>query len=285
VAVTSGPKGNVAAGAIDQVPSSLAALQVSVSNAAATSGGTKTETPKILAADVTAAAAQLDKDVAAQMATAVADPTLAPDGATVYGDTAQMGSTTYTPDPAELEGKVLKAGQTTFTLRADAQATVIAVDPSPLRAMGEAAIRAAVTPGYQIVDGSIEVTVSDGTVGEDGTVSYTVTATALQQQPIDVGALKTRVLGKSAAEAEAALAQYGKVDVTLSPFWVTAVPDNPDKVTLTIETPERPAATPSAAPSATPRRTPPPTGSSPSAVPSSEGSSAPVPDASPVPSG
>jgi len=282
-AVSPGPKGNVDAKAIDQVPSSLAALQVSVSNAAPTTGGTRTETPKIVAADVSAARDQLAKDLADQMAAAVADPTLAPQGATLFPDTAKLGSATYTPDAAGLDGKVLKAGQTTFTLQADATATVTAVDESPLKGLGDAAIRAAVKPGYQIVDGSVDVIVSDGSVGEDGTVSYTVTATALQRQPLDAAELKAIVVGKSRADAEAALARYGKVTVSLSPFWVTAVPDSPDKVTLTIATPEQPAATPTPPPTARP--TPRPSHAAATAGPASPGPAQSAPAASPVPSG
>ena len=284
-AVTAGPNGNVAAEAIDQVPSSLAAQQISVSNAAPTGGGQRTETPKIVTGDVTAATAQLDKDLADKMAAAVADPTIAPQGATLYADTARLGKPSYTPDPTRLDGKVLKAGQTTFSLQADATATVVAVDESPLKGMGEAALRGAVTPGDQLVPESIDVSVSQGTVGEDGIVSYTVTASALEQHPLDAAALKTRVLGKSPEEARAALAQYGKVDVSLSPFWVGAVPDNPDKVTLTIGVPEQPAATPTPQPTATPRQTPRATQPPPSTSPSSPAPARSAPDASPVPSG
>ncbi len=283
-AVSSGPRGNVGAKAIDQVPSSYAALQISVSNGTATSGGERTETPKILAADIKAATDQLSKDLGDELASAVGDPALAPDGATVYPDTAQLGEPTYTPDTAGLDGKVLKAGQATFTLQADATATVVAVDASPLKGMGEAALRAAVTAGDQIVADSIDVVVGDGTVGEDGTVSFTVTGSALEQHPLDAEALKAAVLGKSPDAAKAALAAYGKVDVALSPFWVSAVPDSADKVTLTIATAERPPATPTPAPTATPRPTPRPT-RTPEASPSSPGPSDSPVDASPVPSG
>ncbi len=280
-AVSPGPSGNVAPNSIDQVPSSLAAQQISVYNSAATSGGQKTETPKIVASDVTAAADKLAKDLADQMTASVADPTLAPQGATLYPSTAQLGQPTYTPDTASLQGKVLKAGESTFILQAAARATVTAVNESPLRSMGEAAIGAAVASGYEIVPDSINVSVSHGTVNADGTVRYTVTASALEQRPLDAAALKAAVLGKSPIAAQAALSRYGTVDVSLSPFWVTSVPDNPDKVTVTIAAPERPTASPA------PPSTAPP---SPSAPASSEGPplSAPVgsaPGASPVPSG
>ena len=286
IAVSSGPKGNVPAGAIDQVPSSLAAMQISVSNRSPTTGGTRTELPKIAAADVTAATAKLAKDLEGSLATALADPSLAPQGATLFPDTARLGAPTFTPDTAGLVGKVLKAGQATFSLKGDATATVTAVDETPLRGMGEAAIRAAVTPGDQIVEASIQVSVGQGTVGEDGTVSYPVSATALQHRPLDAGALKSSVLGKNEADATAALSSYGRVSIALWPFWVTGVPTSPERVTLSIQTPVAPEPTPTPPATPTPRPTkaaatarPSPSGASPS------GSSGAVPSGSPVPSG
>ncbi len=228
------PRATCPARSIDQVPSSLAALQVSVSNAAPTSGGTRTEYAKVTADDVTAAQAKLDKDLAAQMAAELANPDLAPAGATLYPSTATLGTTTYTPDPATLAGKVLKPKETTFTLGASATGTVLAVDESPLQAMGESAVQASVKPGYQLVDGSMAVTVGQGTVTEDGMVSYTVTGTALQRRPIDPAALKALVLGRSAADAKAALAAYGNVDVVLWPGWVTSVPTTDGRVTIVV---------------------------------------------------
>lgn len=297
VATAPGPKGNVAARAITQVPSSLAALQVSVSNPAATSGGVRTETPKITAQDVAAARDQAAKDVAAQLAGALSDPGLAPAGTTLYPETASLGAVAYAPDPASLEGKVLKAGQTTFALSASATATVTAVDEGPLRGLGDRAIRAAVPSGSQIDPDSIEVGVGSGTVAEDGTVSYVVRATALAHRPLDAAALTRSVLGKTEAAARVALAGYGRVDIALSPFWVSTVPSDPDKVTLVIATPERPAATPTPGPTATPHRSPRPPAPSPSAAPGASASPAAPPAApsapasaapsaaSPVPSG
>jgi len=286
VALAAGPKGNVGARTINQVPSSLAALQISVANGSATSGGARSETPKIVAADVTAATDKLAQDLNGQIASAVADPAIAPAGATLYPDTARLGDITHTPDTAGLEGKVLKASQTTFTLQADATAAVIAVDESPLKGLGESAIRAAVKPGDQIVEDSISVEVSQGTVGEDGTVSYTISATALQHHPLDPNALKASVLGRTADEATAALAPYGKVTLSLWPFWVGAVPTNSDKVTLTVGSPEKPAPTPTIRPSPTPRPTTPPrpTRAPASGKPGSSGPAESAPDASPVPS-
>lgn len=254
-AAAPGPKGNVAAGAIDQVPSSLAALQISVSNAGATTGGTKTELPKIAPADVTAATDKLKADLQAQMASALANPSIVPAGSKLFPDTAVLGAPTFTPDPAGLAGKVLKAGESTFSLQAAATANVTAIDESPLQGMAEEALRAAVTPGDQLVASSVQITVGTGTVGEDGVVSYPVSASALQRRPVDAAALKKAVLGKSPADASAALASVGTASVTLWPFWVTAVPTNPDRVTLKVGEPVAPVATPGASPSAAPSPT------------------------------
>jgi hypothetical protein len=284
-ALAPGPKGNVDARTINQVSSGLAALQVSVSNAAPTTGGTRTETPKITSDDVKAATDKLAQDVTSQVASAVADPSIVPAGATVYPATAKLGPIAYTPDPTSLDGKGLKAGQTSFTLQADATVTVLAVDQGPLQGMGEAAIRAAVKPGYLIDEGSISVTVSDGTVGEDGSVSYTIAAAALQSHPLDAKAVKASVLGKSPEDAKAALAQYGRAEVSLSPFWVTSVPSDPERVTLTIGAPAKPAATPPPSPTATPRPTPKASKAPPTPKPSAAGPSPSTSPGSPVPSG
>jgi hypothetical protein len=284
-AATSGPRGNVPAKTIDQVPSTLTALQISVSNNAATAGGARTQLAKVTAGDVTAATQKLGKDLQDQLTTALADPSLAPAGTTLYPATAKLGQPTFTPEAASLPGKVLKPGQTTFSLQAQATATVTAVDETPLQAMGEAAIRGAVQPGYQIVEDSIDVTTSEGTVEEDGTVTYTVEATALQTHPIDASALKAAILGKTPDEAKAVLAHEGTADVTLWPFWVNAVPTNADRVTLTIGTAVKPAATPTPRPTATPHATPKASKPAASGKAASPGASEAAPSTSPVPSG
>lgn len=277
VAAAAGPAGNVAAGAIDQVSSSLAALQVSVRNGAPTTGGARTELPKVTAQDVNAATSALSRALSDQLATALSDPGLTPAGSTLYPSTSRLGDATFTPDGAGLVGRVLKAGNATFTLQASATATVTSVDESPLRGLGESALHAALKPGYQIDDGSAEVAVSEGTVGEDGIVTYVVSATALQGRPLDARALAAAVLGKSEADARTALAPYGQVSISLWPFWVRSVPSSADRVTLTVSEPTRPA--PTQAPRPTPTARP-----SGAGAPTS-GPSRAAPGGSPIPSG
>ena len=275
-AVKPGTAGNVDAGTITQVPGTLATEQISVTNLAATAGGTHTETVLVAKKDVDAGVAQLTKDLQAKFATALEDPTIVPAGATLYPTTAKLGDVIPAVDPATLVGKAVD----TFDLTLDAAGTVLAVDATPAGPIGEAAVRGAVTPGYQLVQGSIDVTVGDGTVAEDGTIRIPVEGTARQVRPLDAATLKAKVLGLSEADAHTALQAYGAVDVALWPGWVTAVPMNDGRVTLAINE-AVPAATPSPSPKPSPRPTAHPSPSSsqaPSASPAS-------PAASPVPSG
>ena len=66
-------------------------------------------------------------------------------------------------------------------------------------------------------------------------VSFPVQATADQIAILDPGALRTMVLGKSIAEADAILAPYGQVKLTISPDWTGSIPSFESRVTLTID--------------------------------------------------
>ena len=77
-----------------------------------------------------------------------------------------------TPDPATLVGQEVQ----TFTLGLSATGTVLAVDSSPVEAIAEARLAAAVDPGHRLVDGSMQVTVGDGVVTE-GLIDFPVTGT------------------------------------------------------------------------------------------------------------
>lgn len=272
-AVKSGPAANVDAGTITQVPDTLRTQQISVTNAAATTGGARTETPRVAQKDVDAAVAQLRKDLESQFATALLDPARVPAGATLYAETAVLGDPVPAVDPAKL---VNKEGAS-FTLAMSATGTVLVVDPTPAASIGEAAVKAGVTAGDRLVEGSLVVHVSDGTVA-DGTVQFTVTGTARQVRPLDAADLERRVLGLSETDARRALEAFGTVDIVLWPGWVHAVPSMADRVTVTVAAAAEPAASPSAAPSATRTARPSPT-TRPSQAPT------PVVSVSPVPSG
>ena len=106
-------------------------------------------------------------------------------------------------DPATLVGQEVE----TFTLGMSATGTVLAVDASPVEAIAEAQLTAAITPGYQLVEGSIRIEVGEGTVTE-GLIDFPVTGSARQLRPLDAATLEREILGLSEADAVAALAPY-----------------------------------------------------------------------------
>ncbi len=204
---------------------------ISVTNPNATSGGTHQEFLRVSQADVDAAVEQVRKDIDAQFATALADGAGAPEGTTVFPDTATLGDPVPAVDPATLVGKEIDS----FTIAMTATGHVLAVDSSPVEAIAEARLASSISSGYQLVDGSTQVTVGDGTV-VGGVVQFPVEGSAKQVRPIDAAALKQQVLGLGRAEAMDRLRPYGAVEITLWPDWVSAVPSIDQRVTLTVET-------------------------------------------------
>jgi len=250
-AVTAGPAGNVPANAITLVPAGEDPVITKVRNTEATSGGTRTEFPRIEQADVDAAMAALREQLEAAFADQLADPSIAPPDATVFGDTAVLGEATPTVDPAGLVG----LEQASFELGLTASGTVVAVDPEPVEAIARERLEALVAPGSEFVDGSISIE-PGAPVVEGQQVSYPVTVSARQVSIPDAAELEALILGKPGDEARAILAPFGDVELTLWPDWVTSVPTIDGRVEVEVRSPlpvEVPDATPSptAAPPAT----------------------------------
>jgi len=251
-AVDAGDGGNVPAGAIRVVPARYNRTFVSVTNPSATKGGSQTEFPKVAQKDVDAALVSLKKDLDAQFALAVQNPDGVPPGAKVFPSTAVLGEPVPNPDPAKLVGQEVPS----FTLGLTATGTVLAVDSSPVQAMAEKSLAAAVDPGHVLVPGSVQVAVGDGVVTE-GLIDFPVTVTARQLRQLDAAALEKQVLGLSEADAKALLGPYGEVAIALWPGWVKTIPTLDQRVTLSLATPvdANPQATPRASlePGSSPR--------------------------------
>jgi hypothetical protein len=231
-AVEPGTAGNVEAGAIRVIPARYNRNLLSVTNPAATSGGTREEFKRVAQKDIDAALEQLGLDVQAQFATALEEGAGAPPGTTVFPETASLGEPAPTLDPATLLNQEVES----FTLGVTASGTVLAVDPSPVEAIAETRLQGSVAGGYTLVDGSIEVTVGEGSV-VGGVVTFPADVSAKQVRPLDGEALRQQVLGLGRDEALAVLAPYGAVDLVLWPEWVSAVPSLEQRVTLTVEDP------------------------------------------------
>jgi hypothetical protein len=261
-AVGAGPEGNVPANAIVLVPADEDPVITKVRNTQATSGGSRTEFPVIAQEDVDGALVALQEELQASFEDRLFDPSIAPPGSTVFTDTAVLGIPAPTVDPGDL----IDAEQETFELGLTATGTVLAVDPAPVEDIARARLAGLVTPGSELVEGSVVIETGDAVV-EGQQVSFPVTVRATQVSIPDAAELEALILGKPRAEAEALLATYGDVELRLWPDWVTSVPTLDGRVTVEVATP-----IPAEPPPSTPTPSPvPPTGS-------------PSPDLSPSPS-
>ena len=228
-AVKPGPEGNLEPNTILTIPKGASPLTLSVTNPDATTGGTRDEFAKVKQGDVDAALATLRLALQADFEDQVADPALAPAGATVFPESASLGEATPSVDPATLVGTEVA----TFKLGLSATGTVIAVDDAPVASIAETRLRESVSSGSQLVEDSIKVQVGAAIV-IGGQVSFPVTAGATQVAVLDPAALKAQVLGKTEREAAAILAPYGTAEISLSPDWVTTIPTFDNRVELTV---------------------------------------------------
>ena len=300
-AVKKGPSGNVAAGAIVNVPPSLAAalvVQDQVTNKKATSGGTHTVTPFVQQADLDAAEASLASQVDSSVQAKMTEPSAVPSGLELFPSTAHMDGPTFDPDPATL----LNQPVASFDLAATGQATATAANLDAVRSLAERRIKAQVQAGHSLVDGSISVTLGSPTA-DGSAVSVPVVAGAVQAATVDVGELRDGIKGKTVEEAKAYLSAFGDAEVSTSPFWVSTITGFDFRIDVEVVAPtgqsaptpritlapvrtagHTPATAPSGSETASPAASPtvPPT-PGPTPTPASSASTSPVPTPTPPP--
>ena len=217
-AVKAGTSGNVAAGTITKVPSDLASFQVSVTNKAATTGGTHNVTLQIQQADIDAAQAGLRTQLQSNLATAMQADGAVPTGSTIFGESAQLSTVTCDPDPTGLVGLT----QDTFQLDCKATGTAVVADTANINDLAARRASAALPTGYSLVDSSVQTTLGKATLN-GSMVVVPLSVSAGRAPVVDVDKLRAGIEGKSLADAKAFLAQYGKVDITLWPDWTSSV--------------------------------------------------------------
>jgi hypothetical protein len=232
-AVTKGTSGNVATGSIARVPSDLAPFQITVKNAGPTTGGTHTETPKVQQSDVEAAQADLWAQLEASFQTAIEAPGAVPSGSTMFAQTAKLGVATCNPDPSALAGQ----GVASFKIDCQDSGSVIVANMTSVSDLAKRRIRASVKTGYSLVESS--VVAKAGTPEAQGSILVVpVTVQAIQVPVVDVNKLRSAIEGKSLTEARTLLAQYGKVEISLSPSWASTVPIFDFRVDIQVVVPE-----------------------------------------------
>jgi len=231
VAVIAGPSGNVGNNTITIV--SKGGKNLKVSNPDATSGGDHSEGPQVTQADVDAAIATLTAALPAELDQQVAQASNVPSGMTIYPATKEVGTATPTVDPKSLVG----LQQATFDLGLTAKGSVVGVEAAQVQSLAEARLGTLQTPGYTLDQGSISVQVGTPTiVGQ--VVTFPVTLSARKVHDLDRVALLAEIRGLDLPAARARLDDYGAVEVRLWPDWVTTIPTNLDRVTLTIDDPK-----------------------------------------------
>jgi hypothetical protein len=126
-----------------------------------------------------------------------------------------------------------------------------------------------VTPGEPVVEGE--------------TVTFPVTATAAQIRVLDPDTVREEIQGKPIAEARSILEQYGQVELTVWPDWVSVIPTIDGRVDIRVVLPEGLDA-PSSSPSPAASGSPEPSRDARSASPATPGSASPPAGASSEPS-
>jgi hypothetical protein len=128
-----------------------------------------------------------------------------------------------TPIPVGLVGT---ADQTSFELTGTLIFDRLYADRSAVEAAAKARLAgepSALPNGTQVLADSITITVGAASTA-GGQFAVTVSVRALAAAAIDEGVLRDRVAGLSVPEAQAALANLGKVEVDLWPGWVDHIP-------------------------------------------------------------
>ena len=244
-----GEAANVAAEAIDTVVNQGTAAMLRgfsnnssrlVANPEPTAGGLDTTGPEVTQADVDAAVATLNEDLAAQVAEALGS------GAdVVWADAAAAPEPVFEGldglvgrrDVAEVE----VSGTLAYDRLSVERATVIERAEERL-----ASDVAALPEGHDLVPAATRVTIGSARVEGDHLVVAVSVTGASAPRPDPDGVLE-RVRGRSRADAEAALAELGAVSVELWPGWVTSVPQLDWRIDLRLHSvPDEPA--PSASP-------------------------------------
>ncbi|HEY8169204.1 MAG TPA: hypothetical protein VIF84_10860 [Candidatus Limnocylindrales bacterium] len=230
-AVKAGPAGNVPANAIQNVPSGTNPVLLKVTNGDETSGGVRTESPRVSQEDVDLAVAELTKALDQQMTAALGDPATVPQGTSLIPETARTGKVAAEPSLAGLVGRNAR----TFELALSSTGQVVAVDTGVLEPLAAEALASEVPQGAELFPESVSTTIGSPTV-DGGVVSFEIGASGQAWRPPDIEQLLTLVRGRSVFEAEDALGAFGAVEIETWPFYVATIPDG-DRTTVTVVPP------------------------------------------------
>jgi hypothetical protein len=249
-AVKKGTAGNVAAGAITQMPNVSGNGLLSVTNGSPTTGGTHTVTPQIQQTDIDQAARDMYSRLDSAFKAALGGQNAAPSGSTILEASARLGAATCDPDPAALVG----TDGATFDLACRGTGTVTLVEMAAVRQLAERRIGSGVKPGYSLVTGSVS-SVFGTPIVQGSSVVVPVTITARQVRTVDADEIRAGVKGKSLDEARAFAETYGIAEISVSPGWASTMPSFDFRIDVQLVVPGAPGPSPSVSASAKPTRT------------------------------
>ena len=231
-AVRVGPRGNVEAGAITELPPALAQQLITVGNLRPTTGGRRIEEGVVTQEDYDEAVAALTDRLDAALTAKLVDPQSIPRGLTAYSETARIADTTPEPQESAVVGNVTP----TFSLTLRATGSVIAVNEALVGEVAAAQLRDQLPAGEQIVGDEVSTSHARGQVSQ-GLINYEVSASAMVYDAPDAPDLIAAVRGKTVSEAEAILSRYGMVEISMWPEFVDRLPDQNTRISLTIAPP------------------------------------------------
>ncbi len=233
-AVAAGAGGNVAPGAITRLPASLRESLITVTNPAATSGGSRTETRLVTRNDYDAAVQALTRELPEELAAALEDPETVPGNLVLHPATASRGRVSAEPGASVLVGQRTDE----FNLVVTAEGSVTAVDEGQLMPLILARLRDAVPESYQLFEDSISTAAKRPQV-EGRTVRYAAEGSGEIWRPLDEAALREQVRGRTVPEARQILERYGSVVIETWPEYVGSITTLDPRLSLTIAPPER----------------------------------------------
>jgi len=257
-ATASGPAGNFGAGTITQLQAPYgSALRAGspfgvVTNAAPTTGGAHTVIQVIQQSDYAAAVASLQATLKTQLDAAGLDPSNAPAGVTLIPATATVGTATADQPASALVNKQ----KDTFTLTLTGNGTIDGVDQTQVEQVAAARLTASVPAGYELFPSTVQTQVGPAVLN-GGQITFSASATGQMAATLDPVALLAQVRGKTVGQARTILEALGTVTIETSPFYVSSIPDDPARVTITVQPPQPAAsgALPTFAPTSTPAPT------------------------------
>lgn len=240
-AVAPGPAGNVAAEAIDTVVDRGLAAQLRgfptiterlVTNPEPTLGGETATGVEITQEDVDRAVVELQTALEAAR-----DEALGESESMVHVDV-DPGVEPVIDDTSELVGTRDPDGETARLDGTLAYDRYVA-DPSAIeeRAIERFGVDQSVVPvGWQLDPAATTVRIGEAQL-DGGTVLVSVTVSGVRGRIVDRATVIERIIGLSAADAEAALADLGSATVELWPGWVSTVPDSDWRIDLQVAEP------------------------------------------------